>query len=152
MTTLRKPELLLPAGSLNRLKTAFLYGADAVYAGMPGVSLRNKTSFTMDEMKQGIDYAHTLGKKVYLTINLFTHNRDIPRLQEFVSHLKELNPDGVIVADPGVFGYIKEQLPNLPLHISTQANVSKRISGQSLRISAISLKGVSRPKTHNDAP
>ena len=128
MTILRKPELLLPAGSLNRLKTAFLYGADAVYAGMPGVSLRNKTSFTMDEMKQGIEYAHTLGKKVYLTINLFTHNRDIPRLQEFVSHLKELNPDGVIVADPGVFGYIKEQLPNLPLHISTQANVCSTLT------------------------
>lgn len=128
MTTLRKPELLLPAGSLNRLKTAFLYGADAVYAGMPGVSLRNKTSFTMDEMKQGIEYAHTLGKKVYLTINLFTHNRDIPRLKEFVSHLKELNPDGVIVADPGVFGYIKNELPNLPLHISTQANVCSTLT------------------------
>lgn len=123
-----KPELLLPAGSLNRLKTAFLYGADAVYAGMPGVSLRNKTSFTMDEMKQGIEYAHALGKKVYLTINLFTHNRDIPRLKEFVSHLKELNPDGVIVADPGVFGYIKQQLPNLPLHISTQANVCSSLT------------------------
>ncbi len=128
MTPLRKPELLLPAGSLNRLKTAFLYGADAVYAGMPGVSLRNKTSFTMDEMKQGIEYAHTLGKKMYLTINLFTHNRDIPRLKEFVSHLKELNPDGVIVADPGVFGYIKGELPNLPLHISTQANVCSSLT------------------------
>ncbi len=127
-SNIRKPELLLPAGSLNRLKTAFLYGADAVYAGMPGVSLRNKTSFTMEEMKQGIEYAHTLGKKVYLTINLFTHNRDIPRLKEFVSHLKELNPDGVIVADPGVFGYIKEQLPNLPLHISTQANVCSTLT------------------------
>ena len=128
MMIFKKPELLLPAGSLNRLKTAFLYGADAVYAGMPGVSLRNKTSFTMDEMKQGIEYAHTLGKKVYLTINLFTHNRDIPRLKEFISHLKELNPDGVIVADPGVFGYIKEQLPNLPLHISTQANVCSTLT------------------------
>lgn len=123
-----KPELLLPAGSLNRLKTAFLYGADAVYAGMPGVSLRNKTSFTPDEMKQGIDYAHTLGKKVYLTINLFTHNRDIPRLQEFVARLSDLNPDGVIVADPGVFGLIKKTLPHLPLHISTQANVCSSLT------------------------
>ena len=126
----QKPELLLPAGSLARLKTAFLYGADAVYAGMPGVSLRNKTSFTLDEMKQGIEYAHSLGKKVYLTINLFTHNRDIPRLKEFVSHLKELNPDGVIVADPGVFGYIKKELPTLPLHISTQANVCSTLTVQ----------------------
>lgn len=123
-----KPELLLPAGSLNRLKTAFLYGADAVYAGMPGVSLRNKTSFTMAEMKEGIDYAHTLGKKVYLTINLFTHNRDLNRLQDFVSQLSDLSPDGVIVADPGVFGLIRKQLPNLPLHISTQANVCSTLT------------------------
>jgi len=125
---LKKPELLLPAGSLDRLKTAFLYGADAVYAGMPGVSLRNKTSFTLDEMKQGIDYAHSLKKRVYLTINLFTHNRDLERLSEFVGHLKELNPDGVIVADPGVFSYIKEHVPNLPLHISTQANVCSSLT------------------------
>ncbi|MDR2901595.1 MAG: U32 family peptidase C-terminal domain-containing protein [Lactobacillales bacterium] len=125
---LQKPELLLPAGSLDRLKTAFLYGADAVYAGMPGVSLRNKTSFTLAEMKQGIDYAHTLGKKVYLTINLFTHDADLPRLGEFVSHLSDLNPDGVIVADPGVFSYVQKRLPDLPLHISTQANVCSSLT------------------------
>lgn len=124
----KKPELLLPAGSLDRLKTAFSYGADAVYAGMPGVSLRNKTSFTLEEMKEGISYAHALGKKVYLTINLFTHNRDIPKLQEFVSHLKDLNPDGVIVADPGVFAYIKKEVPELALHISTQANVCSTLT------------------------
>ncbi len=124
----KKPELLVPAGSLDRLKTAFLYGADAVYAGMPGVSLRNKTSFTLDEMKTGIDYAHTLGKRVYLTINLFTHNSDLERLTTFIGHLKELNPDGVIVADPGVFGYLKKELPDLPLHISTQANVCSTLT------------------------
>ncbi|MGN1063739.1 MAG: peptidase U32 family protein, partial [Alphaproteobacteria bacterium] len=123
-----KPELLLPAGSLARLKTAFLYGADAVYAGMPGVSLRNKTTFTLDEMAQGIAYAHALGKKVYLTINLFTHNRDIPQLKDFVSHLRSLRPDGVIVADPGVFGYIQKELPDMPLHISTQANVCSSLT------------------------
>lgn len=119
----RKPELLLPAGSLNRLKTAFLYGADAVYAGMPGVCLRNKISFTPEELKQGIDYAHSIGKKVYLTVNLFTHNADIERVKNFIGILKELNPDGVIVADPGVFAAIKKEIPSLPLHISTQANV-----------------------------
>lgn len=130
MTSLQKPELLLPAGSLNRLKTAFLYGADAVYAGMPGVCLRNKISFTLAEMKEGIDYAHQLGKKVYLTVNLFTHNRDIARVQEFVSHLKDLNPDGVIVADPGVFATIQAAVPDLPLHISTQANVCSWLTVQ----------------------
>lgn len=125
---MKKPELLLPAGTLDRLKTAFMYGADAVYAGMPSVSLRNKTSFTLDEMKQGIDYAHSLNKKVYLAINLFTHNSDIPRLAEFVDTLKTLNPDGVIIADPGVFLYVKEHCPNLPLHISTQANVCSTLT------------------------
>lgn len=127
---MKKPELLLPAGSLDRLKTAFLYGADAVYAGMPGTCLRNKISFTPAQMKEGIAYAHELGKKVYLTINLFTHNRDIPKLNEVVSQLKELNPDGVIVADPGVFGYIKKEVPGLPLHISTQANVCSALTVQ----------------------
>lgn len=125
---MRKPELLLPAGTLNRLKTAFLYGADAVYAGMPGVSLRNKTSWTLNEMQTGIAWAHERGKKVYLTLNLFTHNRDISRLNEFIGHLADLNPDGVIVADPGVFMLLKNRLPQLPLHISTQANVCSSLT------------------------
>ncbi|MBQ7413444.1 MAG: U32 family peptidase C-terminal domain-containing protein [Alphaproteobacteria bacterium] len=124
----KKPELLLPAGSLERLKTAFLYGADAVYAGMPAVSLRNKTSFTTDEMKAGIDYAHRLGKKVYLTVNLFTHDSDIPKLDAFINHLSDLKPDGVIVADPGVFELFKQRLPDLPRHISTQANVCSSLT------------------------
>ena len=124
----KRPELLLPAGSLARLKTAFLYGADAVYAGVPAVSLRNKTSFTIEEMKEGIEYAHSLHKTVYLTINLFTHNADIPKLNEFIEVLKELQPDGVIVADPGVFGLLKERLPNLSRHISTQANVCSSLT------------------------
>lgn len=125
---IKKPELLLPAGTLERLKTAFAYGADAVYAGMPSVSLRNKTSFSFDEMKEGIDYAHTLGKKVYLTINLFTHNADIPKLADFVTHLNDLNPDGVIVADPGVFQFLKDHVPHIPRHISTQANVCSSLT------------------------
>ncbi len=123
MSQIKKPELLLPAGSLNRLKTAFLYGADAVYAGMPGVCLRNKISFTPEQLKEGIEYAHSIGKKVYLTVNLFTHNHDVERVKGFVGLLNELNPDGVIVADPGVFAEIQRQAPQIPLHISTQANV-----------------------------
>ena len=123
MESVKKPELLLPAGSLERLKTAFLYGADAVYAGMPGVCLRNKIAFSYEELQEGITFAHSLKKKVYLTVNLFTHNHDIARVKDFTAHLKTLNPDGVIVADPGVFGLIRQELPDLPLHISTQANV-----------------------------
>ncbi len=128
MTEIKKPELLLPAGSLERLKTAFLYGADAVYAGMPGVCLRNKISFTPEELKEGIDFAHSIGKKVYLTVNLFTHNRDIARVESFIGMLPQLSPDGVIVADPGVFAEIKRQVPNIPLHISTQANVCSSLT------------------------
>ncbi len=120
---MKKPELLLPAGSLERLKSAFLYGADAVYAGLPSVSLRAKSEFNTETLAMGIDYAHQIGKKVYLTLNLFTHNKDIDRLKEAVNMLKILKPDGVIVADPGVFDYLKNQCPNIPLHISTQANV-----------------------------
>ena len=128
MANCRKPELLLPAGTLERLKIAFLYGADAVYAGMPSVSLRNKTSFTFDEMKSGIEYAHKLGKKVYLTMNLFTHNHDLPAVNAFIDQLSDLNPDGVIVSDPGVFDLLKERLPNMPRHISTQANICSSLT------------------------
>ena len=123
-----KPELLLPAGTLERLKVAFLYGADAVYAGMPAVSLRNKTSFTPDEMKQGIDYAHNLGKKVYLTMNLFSHDRDLPAINAFIKELAILQPDGVIVSDAGIFNLLREKLPQLPRHISTQANVCSSLT------------------------
>ena len=127
---MKKPELLLPAGSLDRLKTAFMYGADAVYCGLPSVSLRAKSTFTMADLKEGILYAHERGKKVYLTMNLFTHNSDMPRLTECVQMLNLLKPDGVIVADPGVFAFIGQMCPGLPRHISTQANVCSALTVQ----------------------
>lgn len=127
---MKKPELLLPAGSLDRLKTALMYGADAVYCGLPSVSLRAKSTFTTADLKEGILYAHERGKKVYLTMNLFTHNSDIPRLTECVQMLKLLKPDGVIVADPGVFAFIGQMCPDLPRHISTQANVCSALTVQ----------------------
>lgn len=120
---MKKPELLLPAGSLSKLKTAFLYGADAVYAGTPEMSLRAKSHFHIEEMEEGIRFAHDAGKKVYLALNLFSHNKDIERLVFFIKTLKSLNPDGVIVSDPGIFQYVKKEIPSMPLHISTQANV-----------------------------
>jgi putative protease len=119
----KKPELLLPAGSLTKLKTAFLYGADAVYAGIPEMSLRAKSKFPLEEMDEGISFAHNLGKKAYLTLNLFSHNKDISKLQDFAKTIKILNPDGIIISDPGIFQYIKKEILNIPLHISTQANV-----------------------------
>lgn len=112
----------MPAGSLSKLKTAILYGADAVYAGTPDLSLRTQSSFTLEELMEGVRFVHAHGKRIYLTLNLFTHNRDIEKLPEFVRTISKVNPDGVIVSDQGVFHYLRESAPDLDLHISTQAN------------------------------
>ncbi len=127
MKTLRS-ELLMPAGSLVKLKTAVLYGADAVYLGTPDMSLRTKAEFTLEQVRQGIEYAHANDTRVYLTLNLFSHNKDIPKLEEYVATIKDINPDGVIIADPGVFQYVKKHAPEIPLHISTQSNVCSWLS------------------------
>jgi len=120
---MKKPELLLPAGTLDRLKTAILYGADAVYCGTPDMSLRVKSGFTLEDVVEGIEFAHKYGKKVYLTLNLFSHNKDIEKLPQFIETVKAVKPDGLIISDPGVFQFVKEHAPDLELHISTQANV-----------------------------
>ena len=121
---MKKPELLLPAGSLERMKTAFLYGADAVYCGTPSMSLRAKSQFTIEEVKEGVELAKKLGKRVYLTLNLFAHNKDLERLPEFVTTLREIQPHGVIVADPAIFMYLRENAPELNLHASTQSSIT----------------------------
>ena len=118
-----KSELLLPAGSLVKLKTAILYGADAVYAGTPDMCLRAQSKFSMEELQEGIEFVHQHGKKIYLTLNLFMHNRDVEKLPQFVETLRHLQPDGVLIADPGVFMYVKEHAPELNLFVSTQANI-----------------------------
>ncbi len=123
-----KSELLLPAGSLQKLKTAFLYGADAVYCGVPNMSLRASAGMTYEDVEEGIKIARSLGKKIYLALNLYTHNYDLPNLPRYVETLKKLLPDGVIIADPGVFQFVKENAPNVPLFISTQANVCSSLT------------------------
>jgi len=115
-------ELLMPAGSLEKLKVAVLYGADAVYLGTPDMSLRSTSEFTLDEVIEGIAFAHDHGKHVYLTLNLFSHNKDIEKLPDYVDTVQKVNPDGLIVADPGIFMYVRERAPDLELHVSTQAN------------------------------
>lgn len=120
---LPKAELLLPAGSLVKLKTAILYGADAVYAGTPDMCLRAQSKFTLEELQEGIEFVHAHGKKIYLTLNLFMHNRDVEKLPTFVDTLRQLKPDGVLIADPGVFQFVKEHAPELNLFVSTQANI-----------------------------
>ena len=120
---LDKAELLLPAGSLVKLKTAILYGADAVYAGTPDMCLRAQSKFSMEELREGIEFVRHHGKKIYLTLNLFMHNRDVAKLPTFVETLRQLKPDGVLIADPGVFMFVKEHAPELNLFVSTQANI-----------------------------
>lgn len=117
-----RSELLMPAGSLSKLKTSILYGADAVYAGTPDLSLRTQSAFTLEELVEGVRFVHEHGKRIYLTLNLFTHNRDIEKLPEFVETIRKVKPDGVIIADQGVFHYLSENAPELDLHVSTQAN------------------------------
>ena len=123
-----KSELLLPAGSLTKLKTALLYGADAVYSGTPDLSLRARSSFPLEELKTGIELVHNKNKKIYLTLNLFSHNKDAEKLSAFTGTIKNLNPDGIIISDPGVFQFVRERIPKLPIHISTQANVSSYLT------------------------
>lgn len=119
-----RAELVMPAGSFSKLKTALLYGADAVYAGTPDLSLRSKSAFTIDELVEGCALARARGKRLYLTLNLFAHNRDIERLPQYRESVRRIAPDGLIVADPGVFEYFRRHAPELDLHISTQANVT----------------------------
>ncbi|MDR2772463.1 MAG: U32 family peptidase [Elusimicrobiota bacterium] len=127
---MKKPELLLPAGSLTALKTAFLYGADAVYVGMPKMNLRAKSSFPLEEIKQGVNFAHSQNKKVYIALNLFSKNADIDKLGQAAIDIKEIAPDGAIVSDPGVFMFLREHLPTLPLRISTQANICSWLTAE----------------------
>lgn len=120
---MHKAELLLPAGDLVKLKTALLYGADAVYAGTPDMSLRTQSKFSLEDLKEGIRLVHAAGKKIYLTLNLYIHNEEAEKLPQFVETLRQLKPDGVLVADPGVFYYLKENAPELNRFVSTQANI-----------------------------
>ena len=118
-----KPELLMPAGDMEKMRTAFQYGADAVYAGVPMFSLRaRENKFSLQSVKEGVDYAHSLGKKIYLTLNIFPHNYKIPALQGALKQLESIKPDAFIVADPGVIMMCKEFAPSIPIHLSVQAN------------------------------
>ena len=120
---MKKPELLAPGGSLEKLKTAIDYGADAVYIGGEMFSLRVAAeNFSKEDMQEGIKYAHDRGKKVYLTANILPHNDDIEEFEEFVKDIKNYGFDAVLVADLGLFDMIQELAPEIPIHVSTQAN------------------------------
>lgn len=120
---MRKTELLIPAGSLDVLKTAVIYGADAVYIGGEAFGLRAKAkNFSNEEIKEGITFAHERGVKVYITANILAHNEDLSGVEEYFKELKEIAPDALIISDPGVFAIARRILPDMELHISTQAN------------------------------
>ena len=119
----RTPELLIPASSLEVLKIAVVFGADAVYIGGEAFGLRAKAkNFSMQDMREGIAFAHERGVKVYVTANILAHSEDLPGVRAYFRELKELKPDGLIIADPGVFEIAREIVPEIERHISTQAN------------------------------
>lgn len=119
----RHPELLIPASSLEVLKTAVIFGADAVYIGGEAFGLRAKAkNFTKDEMREGIAFAHEHDVKVYVTANILAHNNDLAGVREYFKELKEMKPDGLIIADPAIFEIAGEVCPEIERHISTQAN------------------------------
>ncbi len=124
-------ELLAPAGDLEKLKIAILYGADAVYFGGEMFGLRaSARNFALDEMREGVAFAHEHKKKAYLTINIFAHNNDIDRLPDYLDSIKDIPLDAVIISDPGILTIVKEKLPDLEIHLSTQANTTNYMSAQ----------------------
>lgn len=121
--TMRDTELLIPAGSLDVLKTAVVYGADAVYIGGQAFGLRAKAkNFTNEEIAEGISFAHERGVKVYVTANILAHNGDLDGVEEYFKELGGIGPDALIISDPGVFAIARRVLPDMEIHISTQAN------------------------------
>lgn len=120
---MKKIELLAPAGSFEKAKIAFLYGADAVYCGTSSLSLRTRADMKDDDLEATINYAHSIRKKIYVTLNIFAWDEKYEEIIEMSKKLEKLKPDGVIVADGGVMEIIKEYAPSVPINVSTQANI-----------------------------
>ena len=119
----KRPELLIPASSLEVLKTAVMFGADAVYIGGEAFGLRAKAkNFSMEDMKEGVRFAHDHGARVHVTVNILAHNDDLEGAAEYLKELKEIGPDALIIADPAIFMLAKEICPEIERHVSTQAN------------------------------
>lgn len=122
-------ELLAPAGDLEKLRIAIDYGADAVYCGGEQFSLRTASrNFTIEELAEGLDYAHKKGKKVYLTLNIFAHNEDLPDFYTYMDEIKDLPIDAFLISDPGILQWMRENRPDAELHLSTQANTTNKLS------------------------
>lgn len=120
---MKKPELLAPAGSFEKAKVAFMYGADAVYCGTSALSLRTRADMQNEDLINTIQYAHEIGKKVYVTLNIFAWDEKYEEIIEMAKILQEVKPDGILVSDGGIMEIIKEYAPDVDIHISTQANI-----------------------------
>ena len=120
---MKKPELLAPAGTFEKAKVAFMYGADAVYAGTSKLSLRTRTEMQFDDLLETVKYAHSLNKKVYVAMNIYARDEEYDLIIKEAKHLDAIGVDGIIVADGGIVEIVKEYAPNTEIHISTQANV-----------------------------
>ena len=120
---MKKPELLAPAGTFEKAKIAFLYGADAVYAGTTKLSLRTRTSMQFDDLVNTVKLAHSLNKKVYVAMNIYARDSEYELIKQEAKYLDEIGVDGIIISDGGIVDVVKEYAPNTELHISTQANV-----------------------------
>lgn len=128
---MRKPELLAPAGDFEKLVTALHYGADAVYLGDSRFSLRGKArNFQPEELAAAVSYARGRGARVYATVNIFPHNRDLGEIGEHIRVLREIRPDAVILSDPGVFSLFRKRAPEIDIHVSTQANITNTESAR----------------------
>ena len=138
---MRKTELLIPASSLEVLKIAVMFGADAVYIGGEAFGLRAKAkNFSTDDMREGIAFAHEHGVKVYVTANILAHNYDLEGAREYFKELKEIGPDALIIADPGMFTLAKEICPEIDVHISTQANTTNYKTAQETCVTVTLMK------------
>lgn len=141
----RLPELMAPAGNFEKLVTAIHYGADAVYLGGKDFSLRAKAgNFAGDEMADAISYAHDHNVRVYVTVNIFAHNADLAHLDEYLLGLQRIKADALIIADPGIVMRVRELLPNMPVHLSTQANVTNSLSASFWRKQGVSRLNLAR--------
>lgn len=146
-----KIELLSPAGDLERLKVTLLYGADAVYIGGEKYSLRaNATNFTIEEIKNGCDFAHKLNKKVYLTLNIVFHNEDMFGVEEYIKEVVEAGIDAFIVSDPFIISYIKENFPQVEVHLSTQNSTTNYKSVEYFKDEGIDRVVVARELSKNE--
>ena len=125
MRKLVKPELLAPAGNMEKLRMALLYGADAVYLGGKIFGLRAFASnFSLGEMKEAVQFAHSLRRKVYVTVNIFAHNEDLKELPDYLQALQDIQVDALLISDLGIWSIARQVVPDMPLHVSTQANTT----------------------------